>query len=488
VDFGRFAVRRQIEKGFNGIAEGSLLVRMPAMKEPEQDRRAPSPARHEVKQEDTEECGVKLQVSRRELEAVRGQEAVVMKWQPPEPEVVNGESFPFRVDKVRVLDDLRIESLGESVLCRTEEEAVREGDRLWKEQMSKPQSCEVLDWKNITAGQHLTITMFPITQLLTIKEKSKGGGEPWAQENFKEIMQVSFVSQAGTGQLGLSFATDFGRFTEVYRVVNYVKAVPVFGVAHFFGVERAELDEMQVPMRLLERNLFQTEEEAKSVFKRACENIPWVAAERAGASAEKIQALRAEAEQIRAIQAFVDKAHHPVAKARHQERILKIIRERAEKEAREIAAKAAEAKRNDEMTRANSILMKELFPDLYKVKERWGGVAAKDMSKYLDEMRKGLAIDCRRLGMGDPFGGLPSDHDFVSRLVSAHKAKSPVKAAQIEAVLNSRAKGYENMPEEEWTLAVERVVGEGVSRGGLARTISEKFGLRSNLKGRPESK
>ena len=122
-----------------------------------------------------------------------------------------------------------------------------------------------------------------------------------------------------------------------------------------------------------------------------------------------------------------------------------------------------------------------------EVKGRGNAVTEAQMPAHVEELKRAMRIDCARLGLTSPFHQLVMDDELTVKVANALKAKSPVKADQIEAVLSWFSRGYEKMTEKEWAAEVARQTNIPVSPAGLGKTISKKFGLKSKLKGRPET-
>ncbi len=236
----------------------------------------------------------------------------------------------------------------------------------------------------------------------------------------------------------------------------------------------------------MERELFPTEETALKRYQQREIEAPKLRARLLNEPVKSAEEIK-EHGTIRQIQALADGAHDPAAKRRHLERIEEI--RVVQKERTRLAAEAAaeQARQRAAEIEAFNLLMDDNFPAVAKVKAELKAANLQPTPEYWENVRRAMKIDCARLGIPSPFNQFAMDDKFAVDVTKALKSKSPLKPDQVTAVLNWVSKDYQSMKEAEWTAQVAEQIKAPGNAGGLGKTISTKFGLKSKLKGRPET-
>ena len=409
-----------------------------------------------------------------------------------------GEEFGWFVHPVKFMPDGPPKNLGVQLFCRDEEEAKFERDKIIahfrkreedrkKEEAERPIAGEVLKSFEVGKGRAMTIEAIPVRVLPMATGAQIPASELPPDKPLVDIVHASWRGADGSSQAALSLVREKHEFMDMVRLIRYDQPVEKDGKLFAFGLEWANCELNGTARRVKFRRLFATEAEADAKFQNTQRDTPllrkWVAEKAQEGSAQE----RQEAERIRQLQSLADKTHSPEAKKRHLA-VIENIRAEQRERARVQAEAAAEKERlQREHDKAVHQLINEYFPTVAEVKGRFKAVTEAQMPAHVEELKRAMRIDCARLGVISPFHQLVMDDELTVKVANALKAKSPVKADQIEAVLNWFSRGYEKMTEKEWTAEVARQTNIPVSPAGLGKTISKKFGLKSKLKGRPET-
>lgn len=401
----------------------------------------------------------------------------------------DGEKFPYMVIRVEVTNDLEFKPTDERLLCRNEGEARENAKRLCEErnraEAEKPTPCDVLEVAELIRGQEATVRVLPISQLPKFAGKAEAVENKEPDHDFLDIGHVHW-EQPGVGvEAGLGTILEHDHFIEAYRLCKYHEPYPMHGALWPFGVECVEMKEDGTvkEVRFGKRWVRNTEEEARAVFEKLKAGIP---RERDALlnGPKKSKEEKREDGQLEQIQKLIAAARDRQTRAAHERHRQKILDVRRAREQAQAEASQRTEQQEKERTAAQEKLFEELFPNLHAVKARLKDCRLEDVPDWKDQMRRALKIDCRRLKISSPFNQFIVTDDLVQQLNAARKAKSPARAEDIEVVLNWAAKRYAEMPQAK----IARLVSShSVNPASFGKRLTRKFGLKSNLKGRPQN-
>lgn len=439
-----------------------------------------------------------LDVTAEKLAALYKEPVLVVMMRMDKPITRAGEEFGWFVHPVRLMPDGPPRNLGLQIFCRDEEEAKferqkiladfrkREEDRK-KDESERPIAGEVLKSFETGKGRAMTIEAIPVTELTKATGVQLPASELPPDEPLVDIVHAKWQGADGSSQAALSLVREKYEYMDVVRLIRYDKPVEYDGKLFAFGVEWAKCELNGMARRVKVRGLFVSEAEANAKFEKTQREVPQLRRAVTKMQQEGSKQEREEAARIRQLQALADKTHSTEAKKRHLALIETIRSEQRERARVKTEAAAGEERLQREHDKAVQRLINEYFPTVAEVKGRFKAMTEAQMPVLVEELKRAMRVDCARLGVISPFHQMVVDDELAVKVANALKAKSPVKADQIEAVLNWFNRGYENMPEKEWTAEVARQTNLPVNPGGLGKTISNKFGLKSKLKGRPET-
>lgn len=405
----------------------------------------------------------------------------------------DGETFPFVVLPVEVTEDLQVRQNGQDIICRNEAEA-RETAKLLAEKArqqlaEKPTACDVLEIAEIIRGEEISVNIIPLSILLKAASQPRSIENPPPDKDFLDIGHAHWKQPDGNVNAGLTTIHEHTPFIEAYRLCRYHQQFVADEKPWPYGVERIRMKEDKDVMEVCDgkRWLFDRETEARAHFSKCKAGIP-EERNRLLNRPRKTAHEQQEDWQLEQIQKLIDTAHDSESKAAHQRRKHEILAARSERERECAEARRVAEQSEAALARSREILFAELFPDFHAVKARLRNCPSDDLSKWKEEMRRALKVDCRRLKIPSPFNHhFTIDDEFVKRLTAAQRAKSPARAEDIEAVLNWAAKGYEEMKPEAVAEKISDVAGCELDPANFKRRRSRKFRLFAKHKGRCET-
>jgi hypothetical protein len=359
-----------------------------------------------------------------------------------------------------------------------------EAERKRKE-AEKPVPGATLRFLQLANVRRATISGTPLC-LIKPEKKLVAGSSETTDEHFDDVVNAYWKSVDGTQHAMKAMFRKDEDCVDGFRMIRYAEAIRIDGKAFSFGVERAELNMKGQAMRVAERWPCETEAAAAKLFAQKEKEAPSLRAKMLGEQ-PKSAAEQKEELIISELLQLAKRAHDLNAKARHLKRIEEIRADQAERKRAAGAAVAEKAKAEKEKQSAFDKLLDENFPAVANVKTLLAIALEADKPALREKLRRAMREDCARLGIPSPVQQFMMDDEFTLNVAKAVKSKSPFKPAQVVAVLNWVAKGYESMPEKEWASEVEKQIKMPVNAAGLGKTISKKFGLKSKLKGRPET-
>jgi hypothetical protein len=433
---------------------------------------------------------IKLTFKRDELVKMRGEDhCLVMPL--PSPIKKDGEIWSFVVVPVAVTDDLQMKQNGQDILCRNEAEAHQIAkslvEKIQRQLAEQPTPCDVLEIVEIIHGDEILVDIIPLTTLPEASGQSGAVEDASPDPDFLDIGHSHWAQPDGSFNAGLTTIREHSHFIEAYRLCRYHQPYPANNNLWCYGVERIrmKLDGTVSAVCYGKRWLYNTEIEAREMFTKCKAGIPQECDTLLNRPQKSAQA-RLEDHQLTEIQGLIDRAHDPVAKGAHLRRKQEILQARREGE-RAIVQNGPDVSEAENM-RSREILFSELFPDFHALKARIKHCTPGDFPKWKEEMRRALAIDCRRLKIPSPFKHhFTIDDEFVRRLTAARSAKSPARAEDIEAVLNWASKGYDQMRSQAVAEAISVATGSKLNPVNFKRRRARKLRLFSKKTGRHET-
>lgn len=405
----------------------------------------------------------------------------------------DGEKFPFVVLPVEVTEDLQIKQNGQDIICRNEAEA-RETAKLLVEKTrqqlaEKPTPCDVLEMVEIIRGNEILVNIIPLTTLPKAASQSLPVENLPPDKDFLDIGHAHWKQPDGSVNAGLTTIREHTPFIEAYRLCRYHQPYSADEKLWPYGVERIRMKEDKTVTEVCygKRWLFDTEAEARDRFNKCKAGIPDernLLLNRPRKTAQEQQ----EDWRLEQIQHLIDAAHDPQSKAAHQRHKQEILDARRERERQRAEARRLTEESEAALAHSREILFADLFPDFHAAKASRTNYPSDDLSKWKEEMRRALAVDCRRLKIPSPFNHhFTTDDEFVKRLTAAQKAKTPARAEDIEAVLNWAAKGYAEMKPENVAEKISHVADCKLNPVNFKRRRTRKFRLFAKHKGRFET-
>jgi hypothetical protein len=430
----------------------------------------------------------RLIFTKSELESMRRHPALIIQLALDPPLVEDGETFRWRVDPIEVTDDLKIVPRGPGVLCRDDVEASREISRLQKEIIDelneRPIAGKQTVFARVIGVQRAEVECILLSQLpkgnqnkfeVTVKDLP-------SDKAFVDIGQARWQSMDGSDQAALAIMRSHKNLVQAYRVICFDSPVKCRdGKQRRWAVERLLADQQQNPIRVLKRELFPNESEAIACFEKYRKAIPEERQRLTSKPVSNNPKEESENNQLQALRRFA-RTLDPKAKAGHERRIAEILAERAERNAESLAKQTKSDHEIEQLAAAQRILFKNLFPEFYQIKETRAGLSNEQRK---EQMRRALAVDCKRLKITSPFNhGFTIDDDFLRRLNKAARARTPAKPHEIEVVLNWVAKKYNSLDAKMRAKAVSEAVGIPVAAANLKRTVARRYRLKAKLNGR----
>jgi hypothetical protein len=405
----------------------------------------------------------------------------------------DGEKFPFVVLPVEVTEDLQIKQNGRDIICRNEAEA-RETAKLLIEEAQqelaeKPTPCDVLEMAEIIRGDEILVDVIPLTALPKADSQLLSVENPPPDKDFLDIGHAHWKQSDGSVSAGLTTIREHTPFIEAYRLCRYHQPYPAGEKLWAFGVERIRMKEDETVTEVCygKRWLFDTEVEARDHFNKY----------KAGIADERNLLLNrprktAQEQQedwrLEQIQKLIDAAHDPQTRAAHQRHKQEIFDARRERERQRDEARRLAEESEASLARSRESLFANLFPDFHAAKANRKNYPNENLSRWKEEMRRALAVDCRRLKIPSPFNHhFTANDEFVRRLTAAQKAKSPARAEDIEAVLNWAAKRYDEMKPKDVAEKISDVADCKLNPANFKRHRTRKLRLFAKHKGRFET-
>ena len=405
----------------------------------------------------------------------------------------DGKKFPFVVLPVGVAEDLQLKQNGQDIICRDEAEAHETAkllvEKARQQLAEKPTLCNVLEIVEIIRGDEILVNIIPLTGL------PKASGQSPAVENlppdkdFLDIGHAHWKQPDGSVNAGLTTIREHTPFIEAYRLCRYHQPYLADEKLWPYGVERIRMKEDRTVTEVCcgERWLFDTEAEARDCFSKCKSGI----SDERNLLLNRPQKTAQEQQEdwrLEQIQKFIDAAHDPQSKSAHQRHKQEILDARSERERERAETRRLAEQSEGALAHSRAILFAKLFPDFHAAKARRKNYPSADLSRWKEEMRRALAVDCRRLKIPSPFNHhFTTDDEFVKRLTAAQKAKSPARAEDIEAVLNWVAKGYAEMKPEDVAEKISDVAGCKLNPVNFKRHRTRKLRLFAKHKGRFET-
>jgi hypothetical protein len=434
---------------------------------------------------------VNLKVSEEAYRRLMNSPGVVMKMRLDRPVRFGGVTYRWFVHPVKLVPDGPPVDLGQQTFCRDEAEALAEEKR-WlsrireqeeervRAERERPIPGKTVKGIGVVDAQKITVRGTPISLLKHYVSLPKC-------RSALDELDPPFVDAGNCywpGNAMKAVITRVAKTTEAFRIVEFDAPVQVVEGMFNCAVEYAEFEPAWKVIRVMERWLCATKSDAMRVMSEKEKLIPKLRAQKLNEPAPSPEDVRDE-QIIGEIQKMADKAHDPVARARHLKRIEEIRAAQKERKRVAAAAEAERAKLKREKEAVLHQLLAEYYPNVEKLKRQNNGIG-KVTPEYAEQLKRAMRIDSARLGIPSPCNPASNNDQFVLDVAKAIQAKSPFKPEQAHAVLNWFGK-YEHLPEKRWTADVAKSLDVKVKPAGLGKTISKKFGLKSKLKGRPET-
>lgn len=442
-----------------------------------------------------------LALSKKQFNALAKEPFQVIHLKLVEPFVRDGQEYWWCVQPIKFTPEGKIVFAGDNVICRDEAEAdatqqnlvtlyKREEEMRLRAEAERPIPGETRGMVYVVEVHSITAEGTPLSSILAQGKNSTVSSEsPLPDAAIVDVGNLYWKGGDNSGQAMKAVITKSVHTVNAFRLVRYTDPIQTDGRTFRYGVEYAQFAEYSPKsevLRVMERCLVATEAEAMAMMKQKEIDAPKLRARLLNEPVKSAEELKEEAT-INTIQAMANGAHDLAAKERHLKRIEAI--RGAQRERTRLAAEAAAEQARDRAAevKAFNILMDENFPTVAKVKAELKVANLQPSPEYWENIRRAMKIDCARLGISSPFNHFVMDDKFTLDVTKALKSKSPIKPDQVTAVLNWVSKDYQAMKEEEWTADVAEKIRAPVKPSGLGKTISQKFGLKSKLKGRPET-